>query len=288
MPKVGWGAVIRGEPTDLAAWAHVLKAFDPWVETHGTETVLRSISLDELESADEVRARAIGYIDRLNGAMAVTQHSRPVRFGSVIRFTPDGGLQRTAFPGTVKFEARGSVLADSIQIGPGGQPVPPPPPMPSDVQDWFKLADGDDRLADALVYFGRATERVDMSTDWFDIYKALECLILKFGGDRDLPQREERLMRGRVRRFLKLGWAEVKRLFKFRGYRDERGGVRRFLELGWAPYAEVKRLRWTANSARHATGKYDPHEKLMPPKEARELMERLLRRAFKEAANQPR
>jgi hypothetical protein len=263
MPKVGWGAVIRGEPMDLAAWAHVLKEpFDPWVETHNGETVLRSTAFDELESANEVRDRAIGNIDRLNGAMAVSQHSRPVRFEGIIRFEPDGSLHRTAFLEPVMFEARGFMIPPPVTvIGPDGQPVPAPP-MPSDVQNWFKLADGDDRLADALIYFGRATERFDIYTDWFDIYKALECLIFKFGGERDehvpsqIDDREKRLS----------------------------GRVLRFLKLGWAPCAEVKRLRWTANSARHARGKYDPPEKRMPAREARELMERLLRRALEEAA----
>jgi hypothetical protein len=112
---------------DLAAWAHVLKSFDPRVETHGSETVLRSASLDELESVGEVRDRAIAYIDRLNGAMAVSQQSRPVRFGSVIRFEPDGSLHRTHLVERMVFEARSSLLTDPVvHIGPDGQPVPPP------------------------------------------------------------------------------------------------------------------------------------------------------------------
>ncbi|HET7021701.1 MAG TPA: hypothetical protein VFI58_13395, partial [Xanthobacteraceae bacterium] len=54
MPKVGWGAVVLGEPPDLEDWAQDLKEpFDPWVEMHGTETILRSASLDELGSASE-------------------------------------------------------------------------------------------------------------------------------------------------------------------------------------------------------------------------------------------
>jgi hypothetical protein len=174
MPTVGWGAVIQGEPTDLAAWGYALKEqFDLWVETHGSETVLRSTSLDELESAGEVRDRAIAYIDRLNGAMAVSQDSSPVRFGAVIRFGPDGGLHRTLFIEPAKFEVRGPMISAAI-IGPDGQPVPPPPPQPSEVQRWAMLADDEILLDDALIYFGRAT-------DWFDVYKALECLILRFG-----------------------------------------------------------------------------------------------------------
>ena len=47
------------------------------------------------------------------------------------------------------------------------QPIPPSPTVPSEVQAWATLADDDELLEDALIYFGRAT-------DWFDIYKTLE------------------------------------------------------------------------------------------------------------------
>ncbi len=53
--------------------------------------------------------------------------------------------------------------------GPDGRPIPAPPPTPSDVQVWAALAEADDFLDDALIYFGTATE-------WFDIYKTLETL----------------------------------------------------------------------------------------------------------------
>ena len=67
MTKPGWAAVIQGEPSDLDAWANNLKdPFDPWVERHDVETVLRSNSFEELTSAEEVRSRALAYIDRLN------------------------------------------------------------------------------------------------------------------------------------------------------------------------------------------------------------------------------
>ena len=78
--------------------------------------------------------------------------------------------------------------------GPDGQPVPAPPPQPSEAQRRVKLTEDEVWLDDALTYFGRAT-------DWFDIYKALECLILRFGGGETA--------------FLALNWApgtEVQRL----------------------------------------------------------------------------
>jgi hypothetical protein len=60
---------------------------------------------------------------------------------------------------------------------------------------WAIVADNEDWLNDALIFFGRAT-------DWFDICKTLECLIEKFGA-------------GKQKNFLTLNWAdkdEIERL----------------------------------------------------------------------------
>jgi hypothetical protein len=102
------------------------------------------------------------------------------------------------------------------------------------VQHWSTNADSEPLLDDALIYFGKAT-------DWFDIYKCLECLILKFGP-------------------------------------SEAG----FLALDWAPSDDVKRLKQTANYARHAKRKFDPPPKPMELRDARVLLSLLLRRALEE------
>jgi hypothetical protein len=193
--KPGWGAIILGDPTDLEDWAHVLQApFDPWVETHGTQTVLRSASLDELGSAGEVRDRAIAKIERLNGAVSLSQGAKPLRFGGAIEFTSDGKQHTTIFAEMVLMDSDDKIRATALVIGQDGKPVPPSPPQPTEVQRWAVAVENDDLLDDALVYFGRAS-------DWFDIYKTLECLILRFG-----PSESE---------FLKLNWApgaEIDRL----------------------------------------------------------------------------
>src|SRR4029077_19712759 len=48
-------------------------------------------------------------------------------------------------------------------------------PRPSEVQVWNQIAEQEKRLGDALMHFGRAI-------NWFDIYKALECLCDWSGG----------------------------------------------------------------------------------------------------------
>ena len=139
-----------------------------------------------------------------------------------------------------------------------GKPVPPPAPEPSEVQRWSRVADEEELLDDALIYFGRVPQSpagpeaghartpAMEATDWFDIYKALECLIDRFDG----------------------------------------GHPKEFLKRDWAPAAEVCRLRETANSFRHSRRRpsHKPPENPMGFKEARELLGQLLRRAIKEAA----
>jgi hypothetical protein len=180
--KPGWGAIVEGEPFDLADWADGLRPpFDPSIEIYEGETVLRSKVLDELTSADEVYNRALAYIERLNGAFALSQRTKPVRLRAVIHFAADGKKHRTLFVGTGVIESRGRARAYSASIGPDGKPLAPPP---SQVQRWAAVAQDDELLDDALMYFAKGA-------NWFDIYKALECLCIRAGGESD---------------FLALGW----------------------------------------------------------------------------------
>src|SRR3954469_10398379 len=139
MPNIGWGAVLRGEPVDLDDWVYVLKqGFDPWIEAHEGEKVLRSASFDELESASEVRDQAEVMVERLNGAVALSQGARPIEFGEGVEFAPDGRLHRHSF-GRGSAAGRGKARATGMAIGPDGQPVAPPAPQPTEVQNWAAM-----------------------------------------------------------------------------------------------------------------------------------------------------
>lgn len=242
-----WGAVLRGHKFDLQDWADALKPpFDPWVEVHGPDTILRSNSLDELTAVEEVRDRIVAHIDRLNGAMFVVMQGQPLQFGGLIEFASDGKLHRTIFVDGI-LNARSRMHATAVVIGPDGAPKPPPPPTPSEIQKWAAVADSDDLLEDALIYFGRVSgpDQPHPPTFWFDIYKALECLIARFGKNK---KREET-----------------------------------FFALDWVP-AEVERLKQTANWARHARRKFKKPSPATTEREAKELMVRLLRKAFENSA----
>lgn len=169
----GWGVVIEGHQFDLLDWEEEMKApFDPWVEKHGANFVLRTKVFDALQSTQEVCDYAPQLVERLNGAMLLSRKSHPVKFeGRVVEFG-DGDSIRTHYVmavGTGRFRSRGSAVA---LVHSGGQTRMP---EPSATQKWLELAEKHDLLADALVYLSRG--------EWFDVYKAIESLDAFCGGD---------------------------------------------------------------------------------------------------------
>lgn len=145
----------------------------------------------------------------MSGIFAVTHRARTLRLESIVEFSEDGSLRRYAYATGVaegRSKARGFAQVLDSHVNP--KPMLPPP---SDAQRWAILAADDDLLADALTYFGRGD-------DWFDIYKALECLILRFAA----------------------------------------GVEAAFLDRGWASKSEIGLLKRTANYERHARRKFDP------------------------------
>jgi hypothetical protein len=242
MTRVAWGVLLQGTSEEMADWTEVLKpGFDPWIETHGADTVLRSCVLDGLETASEVHDKAGALIDVLKGAVALSQGAGPLKYSGVAELSSDGKLHKHVFFSSMHIDLdRFRTHAVGVALGPDGKPLPPLPAQPSEVQNWSATAQSDGFIWDALIYYGRAT-------DWFDIYKALECLILKFG----------------------------------RGGSD-RKREKTFKELGWAPKNEICRLKRTANWLRHAQLKYKRPPSPMPIQEARSLLGALLRRALTE------
>jgi hypothetical protein len=231
-----WGVQLVGHDFDLADWAEVLQQpFDPWVMRSDDAFVLRWSGFDGLDTASEVQEHAAFVVDQLNAAMWIDRATRPVRFEGIIELKPDGTRHRTIMLATGKIEGR-SRSAVAVAIGPDGSIIPPPPTKPSDVQDWTVLAEAHELLADTLVYFAR--------NEWFDIFKAIECLEDWVGGG-------EAGLRD-------LNWIEkddLKRLKRTaNSYRHRRGG------------------------------KHSPPEFPVPQSEAREMLAILIRKAFLRAA----
>jgi hypothetical protein len=176
--------------------------------------------------------------------MFVMRKGQPLQFFGVVEFAPDGKLHRTVFAqGATGGRARVSAIA--VAIGSEGEPKPEPPPKPSEAQTWAAIADNDELLEDALIYFGRVSVPDPVRhppTFWFDIYKALECLLQRFGGETA------------------------------------------FIALDWAPRDDVKRLKQTANWAGHARRKFPEPSPATTEQEAKDLLSGLVRKAFETKA----
>jgi hypothetical protein len=175
----GWGVHLIGHPFDLADWADTLKVpFDPWVERQDDQFFLRTAQFDPLASAAEVRDHAVSIVDQLNAAMEIKRGSRPLSFNRVVEFRADGTQGAHIFLAAGSVEGRAHMGAVALLITKDGVPAPAPPPTESDVQHWVALSESHDLLADALIYFSRP--------EWFDVYKAIECLEDWLGGEEAL------------------------------------------------------------------------------------------------------
>jgi hypothetical protein len=235
--RIGWGVVLGGEAFDLEDWQKALKqTFDLWVmKTKDGLLVLRSSELDPATTGSEAYEHAKPLMEQLNGALAVSHRARVVRPEGIVEILSDG----TCRPPQLFAELRATDAPDraSMVVVVGG--AEPAPPEPSNPQRWLSIAAEDVLLADALTFFGRGD-------DWFDTYKALECLIGRFGGGKEGD----------------------------------------FLALGWANAEKIKLLKWTADSWRHSPRgrpKVVPPPNPMERTAARDLLAKLIARAFDEA-----
>jgi hypothetical protein len=140
--------------------------------------------LDPAATSSEVYERARALMEQVNGALAISHHNAGVvRVEAVAEIMSDGTSRRHVFVQIAGAKVRSKVGAVGVAIGPDGKPVPPPPPEPSNAQRWLSIAAEDDLLSDALTYFARGD-------DWFDVYKALECLEMRFRRRAKRPGRE--------------------------------------------------------------------------------------------------
>ena len=197
-PTPGWIVQLTGDDLDLSYWERSLKPpFDPSCgripRDGGFVWALRSRSFDQMETANEVRTRALTLIAQVNGALGVQGDADPLNFQAVGRIDNEGQISFTVFAGlnervravdtaTAEVqEGRDTITATAEVRNANGNLVPPSPPEPSAAQKWIKAAEENDGIADMLVFAGRAD-------NWFDIYKAIELAERLSGGEHKLPK----------------------------------------------------------------------------------------------------
>ncbi len=176
-----WGLRLEGHPFDLADWQqHLRPPYDPSVGLIEKHVVLRWSGFEGFDAADEVQEAGAALLDQLNGAMAVCCHARRIQANGVVEFRADGTVHHTiiAAVGGVKARARGGAVG---VVTSDGNPSPSSRLQPSRVQTWIETAERYEELADALVYYDRS--------EWFDIYKAIECLEDWVGGEVQLKKK---------------------------------------------------------------------------------------------------
>lgn len=184
MSKIGWGIVLKGHDFDLGDWKDALKPpYDPWVEETKVGLVLRALRFDQATAPEQVNDLAESVLDLLNGALAISHRAKEVENDGIVELMEDGSARRHVFAKPLGLEMRVKAGAAAVVIGPDGKSKPDPEPVRSLPQRWLKITDADGYLADALIYYSRGD-------DWFDIFKALECLFARFGGEVKFKARE--------------------------------------------------------------------------------------------------
>jgi hypothetical protein len=175
-----WSASLIGASSDLRSWAEAFcELFDPVVQLDGERGLLFSSSFQSVSDASELRAAARPLIERLNGIMRLTRAAGPIQFGGATQIDKNGNKHTTVFLESTLAIGAFTGAATLTVLGPDGAPAPPPPPAQTEAQRWNALAQADSLLSDALGHASRAD-------DWFEIYKAIESLEARHGGEKPL------------------------------------------------------------------------------------------------------
>jgi hypothetical protein len=249
--RIGWGAMLAGDPLDRDDWQEALKQqsdrLHPWVTKAEARLILRSSLLDNEATANAAYERAKELINEVNGAMRAIRQTGIVRLDGVAEVLSDGRCRPVAIEQMVSaVRIREGFVA--TLLGADGKPKPNPEPRPSEVQRWLSIAaedsagSGDETalLSDALKHFARGD-------DWFEVYKALECLIQRFCG-------------GNPKEFCALGWEDANDIMRLRCTATPSDTQEGILSRRLTPWNGRKR----ANCWRNLSLMRSPHQRRHP------------------------
>lgn len=187
----GWALELRGDQFDLDDLREALKApFDPWVEEYvdgeSPMLLLRSRNWKDIQTASEMMNDARRLVDQINGAHLVGQpDARPISHGITLRFTSEGKRVPIIISATATITLGGFRSRARLSTG-----ATPSAPVQSSMQRQLARASCEDVAADLLAFISRAD-------NWFDIFKAMECVQVLAGGQRKVPALAPSLERAR-------------------------------------------------------------------------------------------
>lgn len=176
-----WAVQLDGDHIDLIEWERALpdlSDFHMVKVPQGDRSVfgLTGPALQEATEAAEVRAKARGFVEQMNGVMWLVCRAQPVSLGNTVFTLGAGSVGVHIFlefsdvvrlgglhPIVTVQQPDGSVIAST----PGTDPV---------YRQALLAAESSDEVADLLVQAGRAD-------NWFDLYKAIELAERLAGGE---------------------------------------------------------------------------------------------------------
>ncbi|MDT8344105.1 MAG: hypothetical protein RQ752_06695 [Thermohalobaculum sp.] len=169
-----WGVELNGADADKEVWQMLLKPpFDPFVEEvkdeRGDYLVLRSTTFDGVASGGDVHQLAKQLFRTLNVAMSKNADTDPVTNGAVVEFVPNGSPRRCHHLELQGIEARSRVGMAKLTVTDAQGNVIEPPPTPSRVQDWMRVATLNPEIGSALRY-------LEGKPGWVELYKAYEAV----------------------------------------------------------------------------------------------------------------
>lgn len=183
-----WSVRLRGRQSDLEDLTE-LALPDYSVEEENGDYYLRSTHFSSLANADDVRACAEGFLEKVRAAAAVYELAafKAVDVDVVTRVKPDGTSEHSG-----QFTAAAVIVAapdDRSQRF-------------AEVRDLFALAVQDKGVADALHFF--------LEPSWINLYKAFEIVKDDVSGEQGIVDK---------------GWATMRAIKRFRRTAQSRAAL---------------------------------------------------------------
>lgn len=177
----GWALAVEGQSIDLDDLRELLPApCDTWVEEYNDgerdRLLLRSSGWVAINDSDEATEYAKGLLDRVNAGLRMLRSDTvPLSFGGIFRFGDDGNRLAVTLNLSVNCSVTSRSRARMSLVSTLAGNVVEQAASP--LQLWLKRASTDVVTSDLLAFLARAD-------NWFDLYKAMECVEKLVGGSK--------------------------------------------------------------------------------------------------------